>query len=491
MPEPRVVETHISTLFFAGDRVFKLAKRVDLGFLRTVDVEERLALAARELELNRRFAPDVYLGLADVIEGGSTVDRMVVMHRLPDQQRLSTLLRDSDAATCLRDVARRIAAAHAAAAVVDGPPERLDRLGQNWTDNFDALAPHVGSIIDGDEFEAVRRLADTYLAQTRALRAKRLADGFTRDGHGDLTADDVFCLDDGPRILDCLAFDDDLRIDDVLNDIAFLVMDVHRIAGRDAAQSLMAAYHEFSNEQHPPSLAHHYVAYRAHVRAKVACLRAEQGDTASAELARSYHSLAFHHLDRAEIRVVLVGGGPGVGKTQLSRQLAEHYGYVHLSTDEIRHDVAAIPHGQHAFAPLDQGAYDASTVDATYDEQRREACSLVAAGHGVVLDASWASSSHRGGLRRAIRELGVEPIEIRCVLDDAIARERIARRLANPDDPSDATPELVDLLRSRRDEWPEAHAIDTVATVEDVARTALSIVENSPIGERLQRSEGK
>lgn len=477
--EPRVAETHISTLFFADDRVYKLAKRVDLPFLRTTGTAERLALASREFELNRRFAPDVYLGLADVVEDGSIVDRMIVMRRLPDERRLSTLLRNHDPAACLRDVARRIAGMHAAADVVTGPPQRLDRLGLNWNDNFDGLAAHVGSIIDPQEFDTVRRHADTYIAQTRTLRARRLADGFTRDGHGDLTADDIFCLDDGPRILDCLAFDHDLRVDDVLNDIAFIVMDVHRIAGHDAAQSLMDAYHEFSNEQHPPSLAHHYVAYRAHVRAKVACVRAEQGETASAELARGYHSLALHHLDRAQIRVVMVGGGPGVGKTLLSQRLAEHYGYVHLSTDEIRHDVAGVPHGQHAFAPIDQGIYDASTVDATYDEQRREACSLVTGGHGVVLDASWASNRHREALRRAVRDLGVEPIEIQCVLDDDITRERIARRLANPDDPSDATPELVDLLRTRRAPWPEAHQVDTAADVDGVVRAAMIAIETT------------
>lgn len=485
--EPKAVETHISTLFFAGDRVYKLAKRVDLPFLRTLDARERLRLAERELELNRRFAPDVYLGLADVVENGHTVDRMIVMRRLPDERRLATLLRESDPTECLREVARCIATVHAGARVVDEPEERTDRLERNWSDNFDAIAHHVGTVIDPDEFDTVRRLADTYLAQTRQLRTNRLARGFTRDGHGDLTADDVFCLDGGPRILDCLAFDDDLRIDDVLNDIAFLVMDVHRLSGREAAQYLMEAYHEFSNEQHPPSLAHHYVAYRAHVRAKVACLRAEQGDRAGADLAREYHSLTVHHLERAQIRVVLVGGGPGVGKTVLSRLIAEHYGYVHLSTDEIRHDVAGVPHGQHAFAALDQGAYDAATVDATYSEQRREAATLLASGHGVVLDASWASRGHRESLRREALGLGVAPVEIRCVLDDAIARERIARRLASPDDPSDATPELVDLLRSRREPWPEAHDIDTDARVEDVARAALSAIESTTSHDDRQR----
>ena len=474
---PHVVETHISTLFFAGDRVYKLAKRVDLPFLRTIEIEERLDLADRELELNRRFSPDVYLGFADVIEADRTVDRMVVMRRLPAERQLTLLLRNGAADSCLRDVARRVAAVHSAADILDGPGVTVDRLDRNWADNFEALVPHVGSVIAADEFDTVRRLAESFLRQSRDLRESRIDSGFIRAGHGDLTADDIYCLDDGPRILDCLAFDDDLRNDDILNDIAFLVMDVHRLAGPRPARTLMAAYHEFSNEQHPPSLAHHYVAYRAHIRAKVACLRVEQGDETSADLARAYHSLALHHLERAQLRVILVGGGPGVGKTLLSQRIANHYGYVHLATDEIRHDVARIPYGQHAFSPLDEGAYDPAVVDATYAEQRGEAISLLGAGVGVVLDASWASAGHRTELRSASEALGVDLIEIECVLDSAVARERIARRLANPDDPSDATPDLVDLLGSRRDTWPEAHEIDTVASVDDVVRTALCAIE--------------
>lgn len=475
--DPLVVETHISTLFFVGDRVFKLAKVVDLPFLRTIEIEERLRLAARELELNRRFAPDVYLGLAEVIEAGRLVDRMIVMRRLPAERQLTRLLRDGEASDCLREVARHVAVVHSTAPPVHQPSATVDRLAQNWSDNFDSLAPHVGSVIAEEEFNTVRRLAETYLTQSRGLRDGRISGGFVRDGHGDLIADDIYCLDDGPRILDCLAFDDDLRVDDVLNDIAFLVMDVHRLVGPNTARLLMDAYHEFSNEHHPSSLAHHYVAYRAHVRTKIACLRAEQGDGDSAELARTYHTLALHHLERAQIRVVLVGGSPGVGKTALSQRIAEHYRYVHLATDEIRHDVTGIPHGQHPFAPLDQGAYDENLVDATYDEQSREACSLLRNGYGVVLDASWASERHRDALRQAAKGLGVIPIEIECILDDAIARERIEQRLASPYNPSDATPELVDLLRSRRDTWPEAHDIGTFPGVDEVVSSALAAIE--------------
>ncbi len=477
---PSALETHISTLFFAGERVYKLAKRVDLPFLRTVEVDERLRGAERELELNRRFSPDVYIGLADIIEGEHVVDRMVVMRRLPADRQLSRLLVHGDWGDCLRRTARRVATLHASSPAEKTSSASIRRLEENWHANFSALEPHVGTTIDPDAFSTVRRLATEFLGQSRQLRTNRISEGHVRDGHGDLTADDVYCLDDGPRILDCLAFDDQLRVDDVLNDIAFLVMDVHRLVGPAAARELMVHYQEFSNEHHPPSLAHHYVAYRAHVRAKVACLRVEQGDMTSRSLANEYHTLALHHLRRARLGVIMIGGGPGVGKTLLSKRLADHYGYVRLATDEIRHDLARIPHGQHAFAPLDSEAYAPDVVDATYAEQAREACELVAAGYGVILDASWTTERQRRVLRDAIGAIGIDVVEIECTLDPAIARERIARRLANPDDPSDATPDLVDALNARREPWHQAHRIDTSASVDEIVDRALNIVDAPP-----------
>ncbi|MEP4650246.1 MAG: AAA family ATPase, partial [Ilumatobacter sp.] len=383
-------ETHISRLWLSPDRVYKMLKPVEFGFLDLSDRSDRLAAADRELELNRRFAPDVYLGSADVVEEGDTVERMIVMRRLPADRRLSAIVHDPDFDACLRSIARQVAGFHSAAEpVVDAPMATRDRVEANWTSNFLTLEAHVGTIIDRDEYDRVRHLATRYLAGRADLFDARIAEGFVVDGHGDLTADDIYCLADGPRLLDCLAFDDDLRIADVLADIGFLVMDVHRLAGRRAAVLLMDAYHQFSNEQHPSTLAHHYVAYRAHVRAKIACLRVAQGDTTQVELARTYHHLALHHLERSQVRMVLVGGGPGVGKTTVASALAGHTGYIHLSSDEIRRDVAGTAPGEHHFVEPGTGMYTPEAVADNYRELEREAGILLAAGNGVVLDASW------------------------------------------------------------------------------------------------------
>lgn len=477
------VETHISWVFFTPDRAFKLAKPVRFSFLDLSTPERRLEAADRELEQNRRFAPDVYLGSADVREGDAVVDRMIVMRRLPDSRRLASLVDDRDFGECLREVARAVAVFHGAAdPIYDAPMAKRDAVRANWEDNLVAIDPYVDSVIDRDEYDRVATLARRYLDGRAGVFQSRIEHGHVRDGHGDLTAEDIFCMEDGPRILDCLAFSDDLRIGDVLLDIAFLVMDTHRLAGQQAATSLMSWYREYSNAHHPASLAHHYVAYRAHVRAKVAALRSAQGDRSAEQLARTYHHLALHHLERAQVRVILVGGGPGVGKSTLAAGLSDHFGYVHLATDEIRKDVTGTPHDEHRIVAPGTDIYRPELVDATYAEQRREAELLLRAGQGVVLDASWTHADQRAAALELAHRCAADVVEIECVLDPALARERIARRLSNPWNPSDATPDLVDHLASHRDPWPSARQVSTVSDPDEVVAEAIRHISELPVG---------
>jgi len=292
----------------------------------------------------------------------------------------------------------------------------------------------------------------------------RRSAGFVRDGHGDLTAGDIFMLDDGPRILDCLAFDDTYRISDVLADVAFLVMDVERLAGSEAARRLLRWYCEFTNEHHPSSLAHHYVAYRAHVRAKVAALRWTQGDAASAAEARQYHAQACDHLRRAQVSLVLLGGGPGTGKSTLAGALSGAMGWPVVDADSLRKDLRGIDHDDH-HVDLHPDLYSEATTEQTYCGLIDHAATLLDAGESVVLDATWARADHREQARRAAHQHGARLIELECHVDPAVARARIDRRQRSGTDPSDAIPDLVG---APRDLWRAALRVDTSDAVDSI-----------------------
>lgn len=477
---PDVAETHISYVFFTADRAYKLAKHVRLPFLDLADRDSRLLQAERELALNRRIAPDVYLGLADVREGAELVDRMLVMRRLPAARRLSLLVDDPGFGSILRAVVRRVAAFHASLPpVTDAPMATGARVAANWEDNFTSIAQSVGSVIDAEEFELVARLAREYLAGRTGLFEQRIRDGHVRDGHGDLLAEDIYCLDDGPRIIDCLAYDDDLRIGDVLLDIAFLAMDVHRLAGWEAARDVIATYDELSGDHHPSTLAHHYVAYRSHVRAKVACIRHRQGHGPSADLAVRHHRLAWHHLKRGQVRLLLVGGGPGVGKSVLAERLADRYGATVLASDAVRKELVGSPATEHHFGAVGAGIYAPAITDATYAELVRRAGLLLAGGESVVLDATWARAEHRSVARALAGTHHAVLTELECRLDAASTEARIARRLGDPANVSDATPAVARALLAAREPWPEAVAVDTAGTPDAVAASVVPHVDAS------------
>ena len=247
MPQaPRIVETHSAVVVMVGDRAYKVKKPVNLGFLDFSTRAAREAAVHREVELNRRLAPDVYLGVADVLgPDGEVCDHLVVMRRMPDDRRLvdvgharaprlSTTCARSPASWRRSTPAPSATTRSTAAASPDVVREKLER------DLLD-LAGFAGRYARRRVPRRGRTPRARYLAGRRALLEQRVRSGCICDGHGDLLADDVFCLPDGPRILDCIEFDDRLRYGDVLADVAFLAMDLdppRRGRARRAASSV-------------------------------------------------------------------------------------------------------------------------------------------------------------------------------------------------------------------------------------------------------------
>jgi len=465
-----LVETHSSVVFFVGERAYKLKKPIDLGFLDFRTPEARRAACHREVELNRRLAPDVYLGVADVLDvDGSRCDHLVVMRRMPAARRLSTLVTTgADVSRHLGDVAHLVAAFHARA---ERSPEADDAAAvtatrARWATNTDEMRPLEAFGLDGAVLTRVQALADTYLDGRARVFEDRVAEGRAVDGHGDLLADDIFCLDDGPRVLDCLEFDDRLRLGDALADVAFLAMDLERLGRPDLGQQLLDHYLEHSGDAWPASLAHHHIAYRAHVRAKVTAIRARQGDEHANGEAASLLAIALRHLEAGHVRLILVGGLPGTGKSSLADALGHALGATVLRSDEIRKERAGLPTRQAAPAPFGAGLYSAESTAATYETLLEWAAVALARGETVLLDASWSSADLRSRARAVATGTRAALLELRCDAPVDVAAARMARRATAEGDPSDATPAIAAQMTAHADPWPEA---TTIATASDRA----------------------
>lgn len=469
-PGVSVYETHSAAVFFLGDHAYKVKKPVDLGFLDFTTPSARQAVCHREVELNRRLAPDVYLGVAEVVDPeGAPCEWMVVMRRMPADRRLSTLVRSGVAVDAeLRALARLLAVFHAKAK--RGPTideaGSVDGLRARWTANIAEMEPFRGDPLAPDVLDELAERALRYLDGRGPLFAARVEAGLICDGHGDLTTDDVFCLPDGPRALDCLEFDDRLRWVDGLDDAAFLAMDLERLGKPELATTFLNYYTEFTGGRRIISLEHHYLAYRAVVRAKVSSVRYVQGVGEAAEQARLLAALALGHLRAGESRLILVGGLPGTGKSTVAGGVADELNAVLLRSDRVRKEDEQRDPRSSGAGEWEHGLYRPDATRHTYAILLRRARELLAFGENVVLDASWNDADQRASARQLAVDASSPLVELRCEAPTSVAAERIERR-AGTGDPSDATVEIAARMARTFAPWAQATTIDTTGSVQE------------------------
>lgn len=478
-----IVATHISVLGFTPDRVYKTKRPVAFPFVDLSTVERRRVVCNDEVRLNRRLAPDVYLGVDDLpATPDLPAEPVVVMRRLPDARRLSELVAAGAGSECLDALADRIAAFHAVAR--RGP--EVDACATHafvhdlWERGFDGWSAFRGNPLDEDAVAEVEARARAYLAGRAPLFAARVAAGRAVDGHGDLLTQDVFCLDDGPRVLDCLEFSDELRFGDVLADLAFVAMDLERRDAPMLARRFLDRARLAEGDDWPASLEHHWIAYRAHVRAKVACLRhADGADPEAVVHAAADLELARRHLAAGTVHLVAIGGLPASGKSTIAAAYAAESGSVLVRSDVVRKARLGLAADADASAPIDTGLYTPRARAAVYDDLLREAARHAHLGVSVVLDASWSEPAARAALVRLGLECSAPVVAFECQVADDVARARIAGRAACGGDASDAGPDVLAAMRARWEPWVGAHPLATDAPVVDLVTLLAAVVRDA------------
>jgi aminoglycoside phosphotransferase family enzyme/predicted kinase len=444
------VESHISWVFLAGERAYKLRKPVVFPFLDYGTAERRRAMSEEEVRLGRRLAPDIYLGVRPLVRRGDGwvlgdpgregAEHVVEMRRFDPDRTLSALMgRNAAGAATVREVARRIAAFHAEAE--PAPPGRFDPSAVAATvgENFSTLLPYAPLLGEAD-LAGAHRFAVAFLHAHRPLLEERVARGFVRDCHGDLRAEHVILERGQVEVFDPLEFDPALREIDVSADLAFLVMDLMDAGAEDLAQALVDEYEACGGDHGGTGLLFFYAAYRAWVRAKVACLRAGELRTGAERAgpvaeARRLAALARRLAWRArEPLVLVVCGGSATGKTVLAQAIRGVSGWAHLSSDVVRKELAGLEPRQRA--PAEQYSDEISLR--TYRELGARAAGL--AGRGAVVDATFRSRAHRAAFAETFR---AEASFVECVVPASVVAERAARREADPERVSDATPTIA------------------------------------------------
>jgi aminoglycoside phosphotransferase family enzyme/predicted kinase len=445
-----VRETHVSVVFLAGDRAYKLKKPVRLPFLDYSTRERRRHFCEEEVRLNRRFAPDVYLGVRGIAERDgdlalaaaddpAAVEHAVVMRRYDEDATLGRLVARNAAGSRLAErVGTRVGELHRAAPRAAAGHWTAAYVCERVEENFATTRPEIGALVGRLEFDALERFSRGFLRGHHDLLERRPAAGMVRDVHGDLRAEHVLIEGDRTSLVDCVEFDARLRCTDVAADVAFLTMDLERLGARELAEAVERAWVAATGDEEARALLPFYACYRACVRAKVAAIRVHQlgaEDPARAaveEEARGLFALALRLAWRARLPLAVVFCGvAGSGKSTLAAGLARMSGLPHLSSDMVRKELAGTPPDRRGGPAL----YEPESTARTYAELAARTRAGLAAGSGAIVDATF----HRAEQRAVLAGAGARVLWIECRAPAEALRVRTAARARAPERGSDAT----------------------------------------------------
>ena len=491
--ERSLLHTHISSLVVAGEEVFKLRKPLALDFLDFSTPALRRHDCEEELRLNRRTAPDVYLDVLPVggtpdapriggVAGEAAIDWVLRMRRFDDMQRLDRLADQRRIDAPLID-ALALAVARFHDALPPSPPEygRPDGVAHWALENFDALQAGPAGRTHGPRLRTLRGWTETAYSAIAALLAERQAGGFVRECHGDLHLGNIVRIDGRPVPFDCLEFNPALRHIDVMADLAFLFMDLHRHGFAALAWRLVNAYAEHTGDYGGLATLRFFAVYRAMVRAKVALLRVEQHDRqAWAAFERDLvlaETLAAPR--RGPLNLVMTSGVSGSGKSTVAQMLVESLGAIRVRSDVERKRLFGLRALTRPDSAQALQLYGSEATERTYTRLRALAATLLGAGLHTVVDAAFLRRHERAAMRDLARGCGAHLTLIECHAPAAVLRERVRRRVANNHDASDADLAVLERQwqsREAPDDDERAWRLATDVGLDDLRATAMRAV---------------
>lgn len=456
-PVVELVQTHISYVFLAGDEVYKVKKPVRFSFLDFSTLDRRRRVCQEEVRLNRRLAPDVYLGVVAICPCGSgyrlgseddvaAVEYAVHMRRLPADRMLDYLLdQGAVSPTMIDQVARRLVRFHRDAdagpeVTANGSPAAVLTVLQ---DNFANVRRFRDVTIAAADDDAIQSFSINFLRRHDALLRQRQAQRRIRECHGDLHAEHI-CFGPDPIIFDCVEFSPRFRYCDTASEIAFLAMDLDYHGDPALAAHLVSAYAAYADDPDLPRLVPFYQCYRAYVRGKVDSLKSAEEEVGTTERERArvsaqrHFALAYRYSWAYSRGLVLVAGLSGTGKSAVAAVLQSRIGFAHINSDVVRKRLAGLDADTPVPAAYGAGLYSRQHNVRTYEALLAEARDHLAAGRGVILDATFRRRTDRTAARALAAAHGVPFFLVECRCPDDEVRRRLERRQQRGAGPSDA-----------------------------------------------------
>ncbi|KAB2310387.1 AAA family ATPase [Betaproteobacteria bacterium SCN2] len=451
----RLIETHISWILLTGEFAYKIKKPLDLGFLDFSTLDKRLAACREEVRLNRRLAPDIYIGVVPItgtpaaprLNGaGEAFEYAVKMRQFPAEATLDKL--DAEGGMTARQVesiAATLARFHLQDCDRAGPDSPYGTPEAVWKpvgQNFAQVAPLLENAADRSLLDALSRWSESAHARLAPLMAQRRQSGFVRECHGDLHLGNLAWVDDGLLVFDCIEFNPELRWIDIQAEIAFFYMDLLQRGHDEWAWLFLNLWLDETGDYAGLALLRYYTVYRAMVRAKVAAIRMAQlagaeRETALAEV-RALLQLAMRLTDSLPASLGITHGLSGSGKSTVTHRLMQNPGAIRLRSDVERKRMAGLAALAKSNSGVGEKLYAADATQQTYARLAELAGILLDAGWPVIVDATFLMRWQRDLLRDVAKAREVEFRILDFPLPIATLEARILQRARAGGDASEA-----------------------------------------------------
>ena len=453
-------ETHISWVLLTGPFAYKIKKPVNFGFVDFSTLAQRHFFCHEEIRLNRRSAPDVYVDVLPIsgtphhpwLDGqGDPFEFAVKMRQFSADATLDQLLLHQAVRPDQVDqLARDIAAFHRNVPGADpdasfGTPQLIARV---IAEVFERLPSHGPLSEHQSSLEKLRHwLTHFHVAHTGDFE-KRKAKGFVRECHGDLHLANLVLHHDRVIAFDGIEFSERLRWIDVMNDVAFTVMDFQARGQPALARRFLNRYLEFTGDYEGLELLPFYEVYRALVRMKVAALafarsRRQRVSSHADDFVR-YLSAAQSFLAPKAPWLVIMHGVSGTGKSTVSETLLEHAGAIRLRSDVERKRLFGLSPLDQSSGVLKSALYGPETTRKTYDRLQVLARQLLLFGYPVIVDATFLKRRHRDSFRKLAVSLNVPFLTLDVQATATTLRQRVTARAVESDDVSEADPSVLE-----------------------------------------------
>ncbi|MGQ0680863.1 bifunctional aminoglycoside phosphotransferase/ATP-binding protein [Bradyrhizobium sp.] len=459
------VDTHISIVFLAADRVLKIKRAIRLPFLDNSTLERRRLCCEQELTVNARNAPAIYRRVVAVtreadglaLDGkGPPVEWAVEMARFDETRTLDHLAAaravPSGAADALVETMRT---SHAGAPIAKGSqwPASVATIIDRNTDKF-----REQSALPAGEVDRLHELSHRHLRNQLALLQRRASAGLVRRCHGDAHLANIVMIGEKPVLFDAIEFDAAMATTDLLYDLAFPIMDFLHFGEADAANRLLNGYLQSTWREHGDglSLLPLFLSIRAAVRALVSFTKHElrPDDPSCLADAKSYFALALKLIAPGKPSLIAIGGRSGTGKSELARGIAGRIapapGAVLLRSDVIRKELAGVD----VLTRLPAAAYTSESADRVYGEMFERARKVLAQGHSAILDAAFLTEAERTTAAAIARAAGIEFHGVFLIATPDVRARRIGSRRADASDATEAVALGQEAIDLGAIDWP-------------------------------------